>query len=69
MPIGLGAADQASGKAVPQIIIAITGASDIDAATFANPKSASVVLPGILAEIHKKRLAFSATAKYFQLGG
>lgn len=69
VPIGLGAADQASGKAVPQIIIAITGASDIDAATFANPKSASVVLPGILAEIHKKRLAFSATAKYFQLGG
>jgi serine/threonine-protein kinase len=69
VPIGLGAADKASGKAVPQIIIAITGASDIEAATFANPTSASVVLPSILAEIQKKRLAFSATAKYFQLGG
>ncbi|MHA6686783.1 serine/threonine-protein kinase [Mesorhizobium sp. A556] len=69
VPIGLGAADRARHKAVPQIIIAITGASDIDAAVLANPASASVVLPGILAEIQKKRRAFSATAKYFQLGG
>jgi serine/threonine-protein kinase len=69
VPIGLGAADRARHKAVPQIIIAVTGASDIDAAVLANPASASVVLPGILAEIQKKRQAFSATAKYFQLGG
>jgi serine/threonine protein kinase len=69
IPIGLGAADQAAGKAVPQIIVAVTGASDINAATFSNPTPAAVALPKILAEIQEKGLEFSATAKYFRLGG
>jgi serine/threonine-protein kinase len=68
VPIGLAAADRAAGKAVPQIIVAVTGASDIEAATFANAMPASTLLPRILAEISKKPTAFSATAKYFQLG-
>lgn len=69
IPIGLGPADRAAGKPVPQIIIAVTGASDIQAAAFSNPTPAAVVLPKILAEIQEKGLEFSATAKYFQLGG
>ena len=68
-PIGLGPVDQAGGKPVPQIIIAITGAADIQAATFSTPTRAALVLPKILGEIHEKRGEYAATAKYFQLGG
>ncbi|MET0576698.1 MAG: protein kinase [Mesorhizobium sp.] len=69
IPIGLGDADKASGKAVPQIIIAVIGGSDIEAATFSNPVPATIAFPKILAEIREKGGEFSATAKYFQLGG
>ena len=69
IPISLGATDQAGGKTVPQIIIAITGASDIQAAAFSSPMPASLALPKILREIQEKRGEFSATAKYFRLGG
>jgi serine/threonine protein kinase len=69
IPIGLGVADQAAGKAVPQIIVAVTGADDIEAAAFSSPTPATVALAEILAEIQKKGLEFSATAKYFRLGG
>ena len=51
IPIGLGAADKAAGKAVPQIIMVITGPQDIQAAAFSTPTPASVLLPKILEEI------------------
>ncbi|MFK0689369.1 protein kinase [Mesorhizobium sp. IMUNJ 23033] len=69
IPIGLGAADKAAGKAVPQIILVITGPRDIQAAAFSAPTPASVVLPKILEEIETSGSEFSATAKYFRLGG
>ncbi len=69
IPIGLSNADRASGKVVPQIIVAVTAPSDIDAADFSKPTPASVVLPKILAEIRDRGLEGSATAKYFRLGG
>ncbi|ESY64523.1 protein kinase [Mesorhizobium opportunistum] len=69
IPIGLGAADKAAGKAVPQIIMVITGPQDIQAAAFATPTPASVLLPKILEEIETDGSQFSATAKYFRLGG
>lgn len=69
IPIGLGPADLASGKSVSQIIIAITGDTDLQAAAFSKPMPASVALPQILAEIAGKSSEFSATAKYFRLGG
>ena len=69
IPIGLGAADRATGKAVPQIIMVITGPQDIQAAAFSAPTPASVVLPKILEEIETNGSEFSATAKYFRLGG
>lgn len=69
IPIGLGAADRAAGKAVPQIILAVTGSDDIASATFSTPTPASIAFPRILEEIREKGLEFSATAKYFQLGG
>ncbi len=69
IPIGLGAADKAAGKAVPQIIMVITGPRDIQAAAFSAPTPASVVLPKILEEIETSGSEFSATAKYFRLGG
>jgi serine/threonine protein kinase len=69
IPIGLGAADMATGKAVPQIILAVTGGDDIASATFSTPIPASIAFPRILDEIREKGLEFSATAKYFQLGG
>ncbi|CAN7531845.1 protein kinase domain-containing protein [Mesorhizobium sp. LjNodule214] len=69
IPIGLGAADKAAGKAVPQIILVITGPQDIQAAAFSVPTPASVVLPKILEEIETSGSEFSATAKYFRLGG
>ena len=68
-PIGLGPTDQAGGKPVPQIIIAITGATDIQAANFSTPTPAALALPRILDEIQEKRGEYAATAKYFQLGG
>ncbi|WP_214472642.1 serine/threonine-protein kinase [Mesorhizobium sp. dw_380] len=69
IPIGLGAADKAAGKAVPQIIMVITGPQDIQAAAFSTPTPASVLLPKILEEIETNGSQFSATAKYFRLGG
>lgn len=69
IPIGLGAADKAAGKAVPQIILVITGPQDIQAAAFSAPTPASVLLPKILEEIETDGSQFSATAKYFRLGG
>ena len=69
IPIGLGTADKAAGKAVPQIILVITGPRDIQAAMFARPMPASELLPRILKEIEADGSQFSATAKYFRLGG
>jgi len=69
IPIGLGAGDKAAGKAVPQIIMVITGPQDIQAAAFSTPTPASVLLPKILEEIETNGSQFSATAKYFRLGG
>ena len=69
IPIGLSSSDQASGKVVPQIIVAVTAPTDIDAADFSKPTPANVVLPKILAEIRERGLEGSATAKYFRLGG
>lgn len=69
IPIGLGAADKAVGKALPQIIMVITGPDEIKAADFSTPTPASVLLPRILDEIGARTSAFSATAKYFRLGG
>ncbi|MER8572066.1 protein kinase [Mesorhizobium sp. M1409] len=69
IPIGLGAADKAAGKAVPQIIMVITGPQDIQAAAFSTPTPASVLLPKILEEIETDGSQFSASAKYFRLGG
>ncbi|WP_027035537.1 serine/threonine-protein kinase [Mesorhizobium ciceri] len=69
IPIALGAADKATGKAVPQIIMVITGPQDVQAAAFSTPTPASVVLPRILEEIETDGSQFSATAKYFRLGG
>ncbi|MER8461534.1 protein kinase [Mesorhizobium sp. M1396] len=69
IPIGLGAADKAAGKAEPQIIMVITGPQDIQAAAFSTPTPASVLLPKILEEIETNGSQFSATAKYFRLGG
>lgn len=69
IPIGLGAADKAAGKALPQIIMVITGPDEIKAADFSSPTPASVLLPRILDEIGARTSAFSATAKYFRLGG
>ncbi|MGX5840908.1 protein kinase domain-containing protein [Mesorhizobium sp. ArgA1] len=69
IPIALGAADKAAGKALPQIIMVITGPDEIKAADFSTPTPASVLLPRILDEIGARTSAFSATAKYFRLGG
>ncbi|TIM27150.1 MAG: serine/threonine protein kinase [Mesorhizobium sp.] len=69
IPIDLGAADKAAGKVVPQIIMVITGPQDIQAAAFSEPTPAALLLPRILEEIDANRSEFSATAKYFRLGG
>lgn len=69
IPIGLGAADKAAGKAVPQLIMLITGPEAIQAAEFSTPVPAWVLLPKILDEIGTKGSEYSATAKYFRLGG
>ncbi|RWP60261.1 serine/threonine-protein kinase [Mesorhizobium sp.] len=69
IPIDLGAADKAAGKVVPQIIMVITGPQDIQAAAFSEPTPAALLLPRILDEIDANRAEYSATAKYFRLGG
>ncbi|HWK66919.1 MAG TPA: protein kinase [Rhizobiaceae bacterium] len=69
IPIGLGPADLASGKGIPQIIIAVTGATDLQTASLVKPMPAAVALPQMLSEIRQKGSDFSATAKYFRLGG
>ncbi|RAZ92481.1 serine/threonine protein kinase [Mesorhizobium hawassense] len=69
IPIGLGPTDKAAGKAVPQIMLVITGPKDLQAAMFSRPTPASELLPRILEEIEADGSQFSATATYFRLGG
>ncbi|MBZ9961184.1 MULTISPECIES: serine/threonine-protein kinase [unclassified Mesorhizobium] len=69
IPIGLGTADKAAGKSVPQIILVITGPRDIQSAAFSDPTPASALLPKIIEEVETDGSRFSATAKYFRLGG
>jgi len=69
IPIGLAASDKALGKAVPQVVLVVTGPRALDAADFSASVRADEVLPRILAEIREKGGAYSATAKYFRLGG
>lgn len=69
IPIGLAAADKAAGKALPQIMLVITGPKDIQAAMFSRPTPVAELLPKILEEIGADGSRFSATAKYFRLGG
>ncbi|MGX5799764.1 protein kinase domain-containing protein [Bradyrhizobium sp. Arg314] len=69
IPIGLAAPDKAAGKAVPQIMLVITGPKDVQAAMFSRPTPASELLPRILEEIEADGSQFSATATYFRLGG
>jgi serine/threonine-protein kinase len=69
VPISLGAVDQAAGKTVPEIVIAVTGDVDLKSAEFPNSTAASVALPKILAEIRANGQEFAAVAKYFRLGG
>lgn len=69
IPIGLAAADKAAGKALPQIMLVITGPKDIQAAMFSRPTPVAELLPKIIEEIGADGSRFSATAKYFRLGG
>ncbi|TRC87761.1 serine/threonine protein kinase [Mesorhizobium sp. WSM4310] len=69
IPIGLGAADKSAGKPLPQIMLVIAGPKDIQAAMFSKPTPVSELLPKILEEIGADGSQFSATAKYFRLGG
>ncbi|RWB87777.1 MAG: serine/threonine protein kinase [Mesorhizobium sp.] len=69
IPIDLAAADKAAGKALPQVMLVITGPQDLQAAMFSGPTPASELLPKLLKEIQARGPGFSATAKYFQLGG
>jgi serine/threonine-protein kinase len=67
--ISLDPASRAKGKPMPEIVLAITGAVDIRSASTLQAAPASEVLPKIRDEIRRSGAAFSATAKYFQLGG
>lgn len=67
--ISLDPASRAKGKPMPEIVLAITGAVDIPSASTLQAAPASEVLPKIRDEIRRSGTPFSATAKYFQLGG
>ena len=54
---------------VPQMIIAVTSPNGLDTANVKDPILAETLFPKILAEINDKKVAASATAKYFKLGG
>ena len=54
---------------MPQLILAITGDVDLKAAELPEPTAATTALSEILAEIQANGSTFSATAKYFRLGG
>lgn len=69
IPIGLGAADKSLGKPVPQIVLVVTGPRPLQAAEVSAPVRAEEALPRILSEIRQGGGEFSATAKYFRLGG
>ena len=68
IPIALGAADKAAGRVAPQLLVAITGVSGIDAASFTRPTQAAELFPRILGEIEEKGTQMAATAQYFTLG-
>ncbi|TAN11693.1 MAG: serine/threonine protein kinase [Rhizobiaceae bacterium] len=67
--IQLDSVSSRNGRPMPEIVLAITGAVDIEAASLPQPAPAQAVLPQISDEIRRSGADFSVTAKYFQLGG
>lgn len=59
----------ATETAVPQMIVAVSSPTGLDAAKVSQPVLAEKLFPEILAEISDKKIAAAATAKYFKLGG
>jgi serine/threonine protein kinase len=69
IPIGLGAADKAAGRALPQMIVVISGTRGIDAANFTRPVSAEQLFPAISEELKAQGRSATAAAQVFALGG
>ncbi|MBN9073327.1 MAG: protein kinase [Rhizobiales bacterium] len=69
IPIGLGDSDRSRTKGVPQIVLVVTGPQALRSAELSAPAKAADALPKMLSEIRERGGAFSATAKYFRLGG
>jgi serine/threonine protein kinase len=69
VPITLDAGDNIAGKSLPELLIAISGESDLPAAAISEPTPASILLPRILSEIRDAGAEFFVTTKYFEIGG
>jgi serine/threonine protein kinase len=68
IPIALGAADKAAGRVAPQVLVAITGVSGVEAASFTRPTQAADLFPRILKEAEEENKTIAASAQYFTLG-
>ena len=69
IPIGLGAADKAAGKARAADHMVITGPRDVQGSGVFHAGAGLGAAAQILDEIGAEGCGFSATAKYFRLGG
>lgn len=69
IPIGLSAADKAAGRALPQMIVAVSGTRGIDAANFTRPVAADQLFPAIAEELKAQGRTATAAVQVFQLGG
>jgi serine/threonine-protein kinase len=69
LPIGLGAADKAAGRALPQMIVVVSGTRGIDAANFTRPVPAEQLFPAISEELKAQGRTATAAAQVFELGG
>jgi serine/threonine-protein kinase len=69
IPIGLAAADKAAGRALPQMIVAVSGTRGIDAANFTRPVAADQLFPAIAEELKAQGRTAAAAVQVFQLGG
>jgi serine/threonine protein kinase len=69
IPIGLGAADKAAGRALPQMIVVVSGTKGIDAANFTRPVPAEQLFPAISEELKAQDRNATTAAQVFELGG
>ncbi|MGE0500248.1 MAG: protein kinase [Rhizobiaceae bacterium] len=69
IPLGLGGADKATGRALPQMLVAVSGTRGIGAANFTRPVPADQLFQAMTEEFQAQGRSAKVAVQVFELGG